>query len=85
MRRSVSFPCRPGAHVKQEGKENNLLELIAADPAFQLSLEELQSSMEPSKYVGRAPRQVTKFLEDVIQPILDENKELLGVKAEINV
>ena len=74
-----------GAHVKQEGKENNLLELIAADPAFQLSLEELQSSMEPSKYVGRAPRQVTKFLEDVIQPILDENKELLGVKAEINV
>ena len=74
-----------GAHVKQEGKENNLLELIAADPAFQLSLEELQASMEPSKYVGRAPRQVTKFLEDVIQPILDENKELLGVKAEINV
>ncbi len=74
-----------GAHVKQEGKENNLLELIAADPAFQLSLEELQASMEPSKYVGRAPRQVTKFLEDVIQPILDDNKELLGVKAEINV
>ena len=74
-----------GAHVKQEGKENNLLELIAADPAFQLSLEELQASVEPSKYVGRAPRQVTKFLEDVIQPILDENKELLGVKAEINV
>ena len=74
-----------GAHVKQEGKENNLLELIAADPAFQLSLEELQASMEPSKYVGRAPRQVTKFLEEVIQPILDENKELLGVKAEINV
>ena len=74
-----------GAHVKKEGKENNLLELIAADPAFQLSLEELQASMEPSKYVGRAPRQVTKFLEDVIQPILDENKELLGVKAEINV
>ena len=74
-----------GAHVKQEGKENNLLELIAADPAFQLSLEELQASMEPSKYVGRAPRQVTKFLEDVIQPILDKNKELLGVKAEINV
>ena len=74
-----------GAHVKQEGKENNLLELIAADPAFQLSLEELQASMESSKYVGRAPRQVTKFLEDVIQPILDENKELLGVKAEINV
>lgn len=74
-----------GAHVKQEGKENNLLELIAADPAFQLSLEELQESMDPSKYVGRSPRQVKKFLEDVIAPILEENKELLGVKAEINV
>lgn len=74
-----------GAHVKQEGKENNLLELIAADPAFQLSLEELQESMDPSKYVGRSPRQVMKFLEDVIAPILEENKELLGVKAEINV
>ncbi len=74
-----------GAHVKQEGRENNLLELIAADPAFQLSLEELQSSMEPSKYVGRAPRQVQKFLEDVIAPILKANKQLLGVKAEINV
>ncbi|MBO5373812.1 MAG: adenylosuccinate lyase [Lachnospiraceae bacterium] len=74
-----------GAHVKQEGKDNNLLELIAADPTFNLSLEELQASMDPSKYVGRAPRQVKKFLEDIIQPILDANKELLGVKAEINV
>ncbi len=74
-----------GAHVKKEGKDNNLLELIAADPTFNLSLEELQASMDPSKYVGRAPRQVAKFLKDIIQPILDENKELLGVKAEINV
>lgn len=41
--------------------------------------------MDPSKYVGRAPSQVVEFMNDVIQPILDENKELLGVKAEINV
>ncbi|MBO5303201.1 MAG: adenylosuccinate lyase [Lachnospiraceae bacterium] len=74
-----------GAHVKKEGKDNNLLELIAADPTFNLTLEELQASMDPSKYVGRAPRQVAKFLEDIIQPILDANKDLLGVKAEINV
>ncbi|MCM1256573.1 MAG: adenylosuccinate lyase [Roseburia sp.] len=74
-----------GAHVKQEGLENNLLELIAADPAFGLTLEELQSSMDPSKYVGRAPRQVEKFIENSIQPILDANKELIGLKAEINV
>ena len=74
-----------GANVKKEGKENNLLELIAADPAFGMNLEDLQKTMDPSKYVGRAPIQVEKFLKDVIAPILEENKELLGVKAEINV
>ena len=74
-----------GKNVKVEGKENNLLELIAADPAFNLSLEKLQKTMDPKKYVGRAPQQVAEFLAEVIQPILDENKELLGVKAEINV
>ena len=74
-----------GKHVKEEGKENNLLELIAADPAFNMTLEELQKSMEPSRYVGRAPRQVDNFLKNVVNPILEENKELLGVKAEIMV
>ena len=74
-----------GKHVKEEGKENNLLELIAADPAFNMTLEELQKSMEPSRYVGRAPRQVDNFMKNVVNPILEENKELLGVKAEILV
>ena len=41
--------------------------------------------MDPAKYVGRAPRQVEVFLRDVVRPILEENKELLGMKAEINV
>ena len=74
-----------GANVKREGKENNLLELIAKEPAFNMSEEELKETMDPSKYVGRAPLQVDKFLEEVVGPILEENKELLGVKAEINV
>ncbi len=74
-----------GAHVKKEGKENNLLELIAADPAFQLSLEELQAAMDPSWYVGCAPVQVKQFLTSVVSPVLEENKELLGIKAEIHV
>ena len=74
-----------GKNVKQEGKENNLLELIAADLSFNLTLEELEANMEPAKYVGRAPYQVNVFLRDVVNPILDANKELLGVKAEINV
>ena len=74
-----------GRSVKVEGKDNNLLELIAADPAFNLSLEDLQKTMDPKKYVGRAPRQVTVFLRDAVAPVLEENKELLGMKAEINV
>lgn len=74
-----------GKNVKQLGKENNLLELIAADPAFGMNLEELEKTMDPAKYVGRAPIQVEKFLKEVIAPILRENKELLGVTAEINV
>ena len=74
-----------GKNVKVEGKENNLLELIAADPAFNMSLEDLQKTMEPSRYVGRSKEQVENFLAKVIQPVLDKNKELLGVKAEINV
>jgi adenylosuccinate lyase len=74
-----------GRNVKEKGLDNNLLELIAADPAFNLTLEDLQKSMEPGKYVGRAPQQVDEFLSEVIQPILDENKELLGLTAEITV
>lgn len=74
-----------GANVKKEGKENNLLELIAADPAFNMSLEDLQKTMEPSNYVGRAPLQVVKFLEEIVNPILEENQALLGVSAEITV
>ena len=74
-----------GKTVKVEGKDNNLLELIAADPAFNLTLEELEKTMDPSKYTGRAAVQVDAFLKNVIQPVLDENKELLGMTAEINV
>ena len=74
-----------GKNVKVEGKENNLLELIAADPAFHLSLEDLEKSMDPQKYVGCSAHQVEKFLNDVVKPILDENKEDLGLQAEINV
>ena len=74
-----------GKTVKVEGKDNNLLELIAADPAFNLSLEDLQRSMDPKKYIGRAKEQTERFVNTVVQPILDSHKELLGVKAEINV
>ena len=75
-----------GKNVKVEGLDNNLLELIAADPAFGMTLEELKNNtMELSKYVGRAPEQVDAFLNNVIRPILAENADVLGMKAEINV
>ena len=74
-----------GKTVKEEGKENNLVDLIAADPAFGLTKEQIEANLKPELYVGRAPRQVEVFLRDVVRPILDANKEELGVKAEINV
>ncbi len=74
-----------GRQVKAEGKDNNLLELIAADPAFNLSLEQLKAAMDPSRYVGRAPRQVEEFLQETVHPLLQENEAVLGRSAEINV
>ncbi len=74
-----------GKTVKVEGKDNDLLERIAADPAFNLSLEDLKKTMDPSKYTGRAEVQVNAYLNNVIRPLLEEHKDLLGVKAEINV
>ena len=74
-----------GRNVKEKGLDNNLLELIAEDPAFNLTLDELKKTMDPSKYTGRASVQVDAYLDKVIRPLLDKNKEILGVKAEINV
>ena len=74
-----------GKSVKVEGKDNDLLERIAADPTFNLSLEDLKKTMDPSRYTGRAEVQVEAYLKNVIHPLLEEHKELLGMTAEINV
>jgi len=74
-----------GRRVKEEGLDNNLLELIAADPAFHLNEDDLLRAMDPSRYVGCAPHQVEMYLKNVIRPILDANREELGLTAEINV
>lgn len=74
-----------GKNVKELGLENNLLELIAADPAFNMTLEELKETMDPKKYTGRAKEQVEDFLNDVIYPILNAHKDELGMVAEITV
>jgi adenylosuccinate lyase len=74
-----------GRTVKEEGKDNNLVDLIAADPSFGLTKEQIESTLQPEQYVGRAPYQVTVYLRDVVQPVLDANRDELGVTAEINV
>ncbi len=74
-----------GRVVKEEGKDNNLLDLIAQDPAFPQTREELETAMEPSRYVGMAPAQVDRYLDTFVQPMLDENKAELGITADITV
>lgn len=74
-----------GKNVKEKGLDNNLLELIAADPSFNLSLDELKKAMDPTRYTGRAKEQVDTFLANVVRPVLEQHKEELGVKAEIHV
>ena len=74
-----------GAVVKNEGKENDLLERIAADESFGLTLEQLKARMKPAEYVGRAPGQTREFVRDYLNPIFEENKDILGRQAQINV
>jgi len=71
--------------VKQEGLENDLIERIISDSFFNMSKDEILNSIDPKKYIGRAPGQVVDFLETQVNPILRENAELLGEAAEIHV
>ena len=79
------YSMQAGATVKKEGKENNLVDLIAADPAFGMTKEEIEAILEPKNFVGRAPEQTEEFITEVVKPVLDANKDVLGMTAEINV
>lgn len=74
-----------GKVVKEEGKPNDLIERIAADPAFNIKAEALQKVMEPKRYIGRAEAQTAEFLNGVIKPLLDANAEVLGMTSQIDV
>ncbi len=71
--------------VKEEGGENNLVDLIAADPLFGITKEEILATLQPEHFTGRAPEQVTEFLSEVVRPVLEANKDVLGEKAELSV
>ena len=63
-----------GKNVKVEGLENNLLDLIAKDSSFNLSIDELKEMTDPKLYIGRAPSQVVEFINEIVDPILEKNK-----------
>lgn len=74
-----------GLQVKQEGKENDLLERIANDETYPFSLEELKKVADPKKYTGFAEQQTVDFLQHHLNPVLEKNKELLGMEYEMKV
>ncbi len=71
--------------VKEEGLPNDLIDRICADPAFQLERSEIEAVLKPINFTGRSVEQVEEFVQNVVQPILDENKDVLGEKAELSV
>ena len=71
-----------GRTVKMEGKKNDLLERIASDPMFGLTIEELNAIMEPKNFVGRAPEQTEEFINGCVNPILEANKALINENGE---
>ena len=74
-----------GEQNKEEGKDNDLLERIAIDDAFNLSKDDIASLLEHNLYIGRSKEQVTEFIEEFISPILEEHKEILGRKVKLKV
>ena len=71
--------------IKEEGGENDLLERIANDEAFGVTLEELENILQPEKYTGRAKEQTEDFLSDYVNPVLEKYKDIESDKPEINV
>ena len=74
-----------GRIVKEEGSENDLVDRIAADPIFGVTKEEILATLQPEHFTGRAPEQVSEFIEECVKPVLDANKDILGEKAELSV
>ena len=74
-----------GKRVKEEGKDNELPSLIAAEPAFGITEEEIKEILKPELYTGRASIQVDNYLNNFVNPVLNANKEFLGLSSEINV
>lgn len=74
-----------GKTVKIEGKKNDLIERIAADPSFSADENELKAVLKSENYIGRAPQQTEEYINEFVKPVLEENKAVLGYKSELSV
>jgi len=79
------YSMEAGRQVKELGLKNDLIERIIADKSFNLSSEDIDQLLQPKKYIGRAPEQVVEFINEHINPILEENKHLIGLEIELKV
>ena len=71
--------------VKEEGKENDLIERVVNNPSIKIDKKQLQETLDPKNFIGFAPQQTEDFLQELVQPILEKNKELLGINKELKV
>ena len=86
LHEKLRVPSQAAARVvKEEGGKNDLVDRIAADPAFMVTREEIEAILQPEKFIGRSAEQVDEFLTDIIQPLLDEHADVLGEKEELTV
>lgn len=74
-----------GRNVKEFGKDNNLIELIKADDSFKCVHDKLDDILDASKFIGRAPSQTVEFISNEIDPILSQNKNMLGQKGDVKI
>ena len=74
-----------GRHVKEEGKDNNLIELIKKEKLFAAVHGRLNEILDAKKFIGRAPSQVVEFIDSEVKPILKENAAVLGQKGDVKV
>lgn len=79
------YSMKAAYRVKQEGLDNNLMELIMNDESFKMSKEEMLSIMDPKNFVGRAPEQVVEFINEVLDPAIEPYKSEIGLKIDLHV
>ena len=79
------YSMKAAYRVKQEGKDNNLIDMIINDPSFKMTKEEILSIMNPKNFIGRAPEQVVEFVEEYLEPAIKDFADLIGINVDLHV